>query len=119
MKNLASLAESLEYMISEDCCETQFDFRDEVREAVSIIRLHIPSVMTIDEIRSRTDQFACWMQWKDGSLFLAVVRPRGDMIDYVGINNAFVFFPEQYGKEVVIWTGKPTEEQRRAVKWDA
>ena len=119
MMNPADIAESLEYMISEDCCETQFDFRDEVREAISIIKSHIPRVMTLEEILSRTDQFACWMQWRDDPFFLAVVRPREDIIDYVGINNAFVFFPEQYGKEVVIWTGKPTEGQRKAVKWDA
>lgn len=119
MTNPADIAESLEYMISEDCCETQFDFRDEVRKAVSIIRSHIPRIIPLDEIRAHNDQFACWMQWKDGSFFLSVVRPREDIIDYVGINHAFVFFPEQYGKEVVVWTNKPTEKQRRAVKWDA
>lgn len=88
-------------------------------DAMDFLEAQEPRIMTLEEILSRTDQFACWMQWRDGPFFLAVVRPREDIIDYVGINNAFVFFPEQYGKEVVIWTGKPTEEQRKAVKWDA
>ena len=57
--------------------------------------------MTVNPDARLTDGF--WICWRD--------------ITYLIENDSPFYVRENYGKAWLIWTGKPTQEQVRAVKW--
>lgn len=46
--------EALEYLISEDCCETQHDYRYEIKQAIELLRRDTEGIRSFRVIDTRT-----------------------------------------------------------------
>lgn len=106
-------------------CEKAVGWLD---DALALLKAYQPRVLTLDEIE---DGESYWFEgesyWcSDGKEF--VTRPvicvhREDdaqkpYITFVWQFGTFSWELEDYGKTWRCWTSRPTDEQRKAVKWD-
>ena len=96
-----------------------------VNDAIELLKAQEPRMMTLEEIKDYNGECLCWLEWifakDDPTMFYAAVvrhRPNTDVIDYIGFNHSLGFRENEYNKTVRCWTSRPTEEQRKAVKWD-
>ena len=117
-----------------------FVFVDDLQATVDFLKQQMPKVMTYGEVKmageSNEYEFYddkirfVWLEIRDKKIHL--VRPVYDyhpelgdegyydsvLIDYVGCNFDEQFFENEYCKTWRCWTKCPTEEQRKAAKWD-
>lgn len=100
---------------------------EEVYQALEEVRDYLqPRVMTLEEVLENAGKIGlpCWVEDHiediDGTfLFPAVVISDDTYVQYTG--NAYyegAIYHWAYNKRLRCWTSKPTDEQRRAVKWD-
>ena len=80
-----------------------------VEDALALLKEQEPRVMTLDEISSSCRPFAAYAENWDGELF-QVAYIGGKYLDMDG---------KQCPDRVRLWTSRPTDEQRKAVAWDA
>jgi len=98
---------------------------DAVREALALLKEQIPHIMTYEEVVEYTtgnpyivqERAPLYVQFKKEHEFTLGWRHAidiGAMIERRkerGVND--------YGRTWVCWTARPTDEQRKAAKWDA
>lgn len=94
-----------------------------MRDALALLREQEPRVLTVEEIRSGAVEVA-WIEDADkaevipGIWFRLSNEGEDEAVD-IHIRDGFVGARlEVYGKLWRSWTSRPTEEQRKAVKWD-
>ena len=94
-----------------------------LRDALSLLKEQEPRVLTVEEIRSGAVEVA-WIEDADkpgvipGIWFRLSNEGEDEAVD-IHIRDGFVGARlEVYGKLWRCWTARPTEEQRKAVKWD-
>ena len=90
-------------------------------DAIALLREQEPRVMTLKEIRMHE---VYWAEQENVSrpwpIAMHHIRNAGLLDgpvyqDYMGDN----YNTKEYGKTWRCWTARPTDEQRKAVKWDA
>ena len=108
--------EALEYLISPVCTETQFDYCDEIRAAIAWLKEKEPKMLTLEEVEKNEDWM--WVEYVSG--YCGWQRPdkEDDYLNMVAWNDATFDRKDYYGKTWRCWTARPTEEQRKAVKWE-
>lgn len=121
--NRKEIIKNLEYLISYDCTGTQYDCKDEIQGAIDLLRSQEPRVLTPEEIRSGAVEVA-WVEDRDkaevipGIWFRLSNEGEDEAVD-IHIRDGFVGARlAVYGKLWRCWTAKPSDEQRKAVKWN-
>lgn len=88
-------------------------------DALSLLKSQEPKVMTLKEIVSAE---CVWIEYAtSGNIIIALPWDIGltdDTYNFIGMPNCFVEFRSLYGEEWRCWTSRPTDEQRKAVKWE-
>lgn len=93
-------------------------------DALALLKEQEPRVLTLEEIRSGTMEVA-WIEDADKAevipgIWFRLSNEGGDEAVDIHIRDGFVGARlEVYGKLWRCWTSRPTDEQRKAVKWDA
>ena len=85
-----------------------------------------PRVLTLEEVKHARDEPAYWFEDSEGymtsSLSVFYEQNRHSISftteDKEGYLEGYTYPNTQYGKTWRCWSSKPTEEQRKAVKWD-
>ena len=88
-----------------------------MRDALELLKKQEPQVLTLEEVLGGDE---CWFEHINGACGYAdlYVHENG-MVGVSRINKIISFIPaESYGKQWRCWSYRPTEEQRKAVKWD-
>ena len=122
----SDVIEALEYLLSPVCTETQFDYCDEIRAAIAWLKEQEARVMTLEELDD-------YRKTEEGADPYITSEKTPVMVEYsndVPYNsrwltieslNSWLDYRDMrfiYGKEWRVWSARPTEEQRKAVKWD-
>lgn len=112
--------EALEYLISPVCTETQFDYCDEIRAVIEMLREQEPRVMTLKELQTietpwnRNTPPYLWMEnrsERDNRWYpVWDIRECVSMIGTRGNQN--------YGVVWRVWSCRPSQEQMRDTKWE-
>lgn len=86
-------------------------------DALALLKEQEPRVMTLEEVRDSDDWM--WIEYLSGYVEW---QKQSDTFGYdedgVMWNDATFYCNDSYGIEWRCWTSRPTEEQRKAVKWD-
>lgn len=99
-----------------------------IRDALALLREQEPRVMTLDEVR-RNHEWAVWIECNSSKTqnigqYSGKVswynKRLSDWERFLTIGSDEYLFRESdgYGKTWRCWTARPTEEQRKAAKWD-
>ncbi len=96
--------------------------RDGIPDVLALLREQEPRVLTLEEVRDEAEYMFLEKRsatWSD--LFGCAIR--GDWDGYgmdllLGEDDYIRGMWENYGKTWRCWTARPTDEQRKAVKWD-
>lgn len=96
---------------------------DEVEAVLELIREQEPRVMTLEEVKGFRDK-PVWLEENtpQGSYGAwGVMKGFHDKYNAVNIGGVrFTYWPRaRYNIDWRCWTARPTEEQRKAVKWNA
>lgn len=99
-------------------------YADYVFDALELLKAYEPRVMTLEEI---DDDDAYWFEEKYGKKSLGrnvlIINIEEDArepyITFVYTYGEASYKISEYGQTWRLWTSKPTDEQREAVKWDA
>ena len=114
------------YYDDEDTAELPFgicNIQDMFDDALALLKEQEPRVLTLEEIRSGTVEVA-WIEDADKAevipgIWFRLSNEGGDEAVDIHIRDGFVGARlEVYGKLWRCWTSRPTDEQRKAVKWD-
>lgn len=95
-----------------------------MRDALDLLNAQTPRVLTLEEIRSGTVEVV-WLEDADKpnvipGIWFRLSNEGGDEAVDIHIRDGFVGARlAVYGKMWRAWTSRPTEEQRKAVPWDA
>ena len=84
-------------------------------------------VLTLEELQKAPSGSLLWIEWKSAAgspmypvEFLSIYSltfPDGVTEKVIEFSNG-MDYEDMYGKQFRLWTAKPTDEQRKAVKWD-
>lgn len=74
---------------------------DLMRDALTLLKAQEPRVLTLEEAKKAE---VCWLEERGYEPFATL--------------EAGTWNPEKYGKSYRCWNHMPTEEQRKAVKWE-
>lgn len=85
-------------------------------DALALIKELMPRVLTLNEAVCADE---CWFEWKDGPQgYAEILWPYKDTVDINRIHSHGSTDVSIYGKAWRCWSHRPTEEQRKAKKWD-
>ena len=97
------------------------DYTAAFDKAIKALKEQEPRVMALEEARKRD---ICYVELRTEDYILPCIVGSpgdGDVIYVKPLSAGFSrIFPrrEDYGKNWRCWTARPTDEQRKAVKWD-
>ena len=80
------------------------------KDALAILKAQVPRVMTLEGIEQRVGEFnpdPVFVEWRSGYMHW--------VLESIGTVACAV---RSEGEFVRVWTSRPTEEQRKAVKWE-
>ena len=98
-------------------------------DALALLKEQEPRVMTLEEVESLPDETDVFLEEVDCIVVAATISRQGekwgvfpDTTFFYGIESTSYGSDEydngDYGRWWRCWTARPTEEQRKAVKWD-
>lgn len=113
--------EALEYLLSPVCTETQFDYCNEIRAAIAFLKEQESRVLDWNEIG--TVDGAVWLEDRDENevvpgLVMQMHSAVNLDIKKDGKLRTASASRSDYGDRWRAWSARPTEEQRKAVKWN-
>ena len=89
-----------------------------LRDALELLKAQEPRIMEYHEIKNNNFAF---MESVYGDLIPVIIDEDGcTWSPEINKDKNFMMIcePEEYGKCIRCWTFRPTDEQRKAVKWD-
>ena len=127
MDKLAKAMKGLEACIKGDCRENACPCRKSLeRDALELLKAHQPHVMTLPEA---FDAEVAWLEMyadpNDG--VEPIIQPviiryyengYWECLIEQDESPALTLFIEDFNSEFRFWTARPTDEQRKAVKWE-
>jgi len=128
---LKNIIDDLQYMIDPDCCETQFDFVNEIQTAIDILKKLKTRVLSYDEL---DESDIVWLEKRmkkgyENNAYVEAALPRTSPFDKR--NGEYVFYIRDgrdydcasiheikyYGSAWRCWNKKPTKEQMLQTAW--
>lgn len=95
--------------------------KDFLSDAIVMLKAQEPRVLTLEEVHEMAWDY-CYLEEeviKDKVLQMYSGKYRIKCITWPSIASCVLTFGDNaYGKRWRCWTSRPTEEQRKAVKWD-
>ena len=96
-----------------------------VLDAIALLKAQEPRVMTLEEVQQHNNQDGCvWFEQPTYNAVAAFVRKDEFEIEVISpyilgepINHGY-WLSSNYNVTWRCWTSRPTDEQRKAVKWD-
>lgn len=93
-----------------------------IDNVISMLKAQEPRVLTIEEVKAlpyghviiETDKSEL-LRWLDALLFC---KNDNDSFDFITLEGRARLLGTEYNVEWRCWTSRPTDEQRKAVKWD-
>lgn len=97
-------------------------YLDLMRDALELLKAQEPRVLTLEEVEAlpyghviiETDKNDP-IRWLDALLF---IKNTNFSFDFITLEGKARLLGTEYNREWRCWTAWPTEEQRKAVKWD-
>ena len=82
-----------------------------------------PRVMTLEEVKRSAGETVWAERWGDSKTIVAQFAPYDTIDDSfyfftIGNSVSYKVYTEDYYKDWRCWTSRPTDEQRKAVKWE-
>lgn len=90
------------------------------RDALSLLKAQEPRVMTLEEVKKADDPV--FFETQSGVIYDWAIRcTANEKHVFLTIRNSTMqaYRIDRYGVSWRCWTSRPTDEQRKAVKWDA
>lgn len=94
-----------------------------LRGALALLKEQEPMVLTLEEANAVLQKDdVIWIEEEDGHMFGGIRKEDyfemqdGSLVDFDDLMEPEI--ANKYGKVYRMWSSKPTEEQRKAVKWD-
>ena len=110
------------YYSEEDCWQLERDALELLKEQELS-----PRVLTLEELQKAPSGSLLWTEWKSTAEspmypveFLSIYShtfPDGVTEKVIEFSQG-MDYEYMYGKQFRLWTAKPTDEQRKAVKWE-
>lgn len=113
--------EALEFLLDPACTDTQFDYYYEIRAAIAFLKEQEARVLDWNEIG--TVDGAVWLEDRDENevvpgLVMQMHSAVNLDIKKDGKLRTASASRSDYGDGWRAWSARPTEEQRKAVKWN-
>lgn len=117
---------ALEYLISGECTDNQFDYMEEIEEAIKLLKAQESRVLTLEELKTIGDKDAVYletivMNLGEPNVKPAIYQPDNSDDEYVCVVSTWCksgfYGPHNYLKTWRCWSAKPTDAQREAVPW--
>ena len=96
-----------------------------MRDASALLKAQAPRVMTLEEVKSawRNRDIAFLVEYNDGGnpvwmLYYGYLSTQEEIVLIDEIAHLRHFGIDGYGIDWRVWTSRPTDEQREAVKWE-
>jgi hypothetical protein len=92
-----------------------------LHDALALLREQEPRVMTFEEIKDNMG-VPVWVEYADNENWNGYGVPTSDHKAYIMIYGANAYcanYAHTHNVAWRAWSARPTEEQRKAVKWDA
>lgn len=117
---------SCDYRHDIDHCQWTCQTDGILEDALALLKVQEPRVMTLEEVIERRDSDAVWVEHMDGEM---IVQPAVLLPSFLDIGKDCIHFASSwrtggsygrrsYGTKWRCWTSRPTDEQRKAVKWE-
>lgn len=103
-----------EFLSCSDCPYQQGCTHDLMRDALALLKAQMPRVMTPEEVTHSED----WLWYESRDLYQGWVKMNDCDDEWIDWEDCTVDRLGFYGSQWRCWTSRPTEEQRKAVKWD-
>lgn len=128
----AEVIEALEYLLSPVCTETQFDYCDEIRAEIALLKEKEARVMDADDVfvtERGTVLYIERRRARETKRIVPAILTDADTWSYGPLSSyRYVEFVHEgklidhrdlatYGVTWRCWTARPTEEQMRETKW--
>ncbi|MBR3239123.1 MAG: hypothetical protein IKF99_11865 [Oscillospiraceae bacterium] len=116
MAIIAALEKSVEVIEHWVPVFEQYNTPAAIQEAVEILKTHEARVLTLEEVNAYLadddqDKNPLWVQWATDSV-------KGGWVLSHTVDDLVWRYKDIYGVHWVLWTQKPSDEQRKAVKWN-
>ena len=121
MNEREQVISNLLYM-KRDCLEGS-DTDKTLDRAIALLKAQEPRVMTLEEVKRSAGETVWVERWGDSKTIVAQFAPYDTIDDSfyfftIGNSVSYKVYTEDYYKDWRCWTSRPTDEQRRAAKWD-
>ena len=105
-----------------DLVQDDSELHEMYNDVIALLKAQIPRVMTFDEVMSGETEIA-WTEAdsEDGDykwFYPGLIFHRDEKFESCFMGVICEGGRDNYGKEIRCWTSKPTDEQRKATKWD-
>lgn len=87
------------------------------KDALALLKAQQPRVMTLEEALGGNE---CWIEGRSVACGYgdAVLTCDGERVDFYRPHSVYILDFYEYGLSWRCWTSKPTDGQRKAVKWE-
>ena len=92
-------------------------YNDALDIAIEALKAQEPRVMTLEEALGGNE---CWIEGRSVACGYgdAVLTCDGERVDFYRPHSVYILDFYEYGLSWRCWTSKPTDGQRKAVKWE-
>ena len=93
-------------------------------DALELLKAQEPRVMAIEEVKHAEAGSVAWVEWRrEGKInsvifFRLINKGIDDSLEFHVLDGFVAVRLACYGTEWRCWDSRPTDEQRKAVKWD-
>ena len=95
-----------------------------INSAIALLKEQEPRVMTLEDVKQAEVGTVVWLEWRieskinSGIFFRLINKGIDDSLEFHVLDGFVAARLACYGTEWRCWTSRPTDEQRKAVKWD-
>lgn len=120
-KTKTGIFEMLQRNTWQDIDEERHRFQPVLNDALELLKEQTPRVLSKSDILCNCPDYV-YMEVKDGWVECCIMDAGESTKDFAyfsyGVTNCFIKNYKDYGRTWRCWTVYPTQEQRKAVKWE-
>jgi hypothetical protein len=131
MQDRERVIKGLEHCSEDGCKDCPYEtdcnyigFTDLAKDALELLKEQEPRVMTLEDVKQAEVGTVVWLEWRieskinSGIFFRLINKGIDDSLEFHVLDGFVAARLACYGTEWRCWTSRPTDEQRKAVKWD-